>query len=156
MASVIGTVAPIEEIRETSLKLLRHFGYRGYSAPEWKRDARDGVYKLIEINTRPIVYHRLLHKAGTNAVDTLYRDIVLGQSQQPVLAEPGISWMHPVSEVYALRKWHKNRKIPFAEFRQPYRQPHLFALPFLRDPRPAWRLLSREVSGFFRRRFARS
>lgn len=44
--------ADVPQVLESSRRLLRAFNYRGFVGVEMKRDARDGIYRLIEINPR--------------------------------------------------------------------------------------------------------
>jgi predicted ATP-grasp superfamily ATP-dependent carboligase len=149
VASVIGTVEPIEEIRESTLTLLRHFGYRGYSAPEWKLDDRDGRYKLMEINTRPVLYNRLFMSTGVRFIDSQYRDFVDGEVVEPATARPDVNWMNNIPEMRALKRHLSPSRI--GAFRAPYRHRHVYGLPILHDPKPCLRLISRELAAYRRR-----
>lgn len=44
--------ADVPQVVESSRRVLRAFNYRGFVGVEMKRDARDGIYRLIEINPR--------------------------------------------------------------------------------------------------------
>ncbi|MDA0995182.1 MAG: hypothetical protein O3A13_16340 [Proteobacteria bacterium] len=155
VASVIKTVEPIVEIRESSLTLLRHFSYRGFSCAEFKRDKRDGVYKVIEINSRPVLYHRLFVAAGINIVALLHANLVEGKKPAMRAGVPGINWMHNFTEVYALGNAIRSSSGSLKEFFRPYRQPHIFGLPFFSDPKPFMSMLRRELRSLWRRKFGR-
>jgi D-aspartate ligase len=53
--------------------LLQQVGYQGIFSAEFKHDARDGKFKLIEINTRPWVYVQFAEWCGINVCE-LYID----------------------------------------------------------------------------------
>ena len=55
----IGEAVWVDEVVEQGLALLRGIGFRGLSQVEFKRDARDGRYKLMEINPRLWQWHGL-------------------------------------------------------------------------------------------------
>jgi len=76
VASFSRTIPMIGAIRAHTLSLLRHAGYRGVSSAEFKRDARDGQFKLLEINARPVLPERLFAEAGVNFSQIGYRDAV--------------------------------------------------------------------------------
>lgn len=65
--------------------LLRSVSYRGIFSAEFKRDTRDGRFRLLEINTRPWVYIQFANECGVNFCDLYIRD-ALGEAlavQQP-------------------------------------------------------------------------
>ena len=143
VASVIKTVPEVEEIREMCLRLLRHFNYRGFSAVEVKRDERDGRFKLIEINPRPVLYQRMFIKTGVNVCQTLVEDFVEGKQIAKRNGNPGIYWMHNVSEIYALKRHALSPDLSLKDFFRPYFEPHVYALPAFRDRRPLMAILRR-------------
>jgi len=56
----------IPEIIEPGRKLLAALNYEGFSCVEFKKDQRDQVYKLMEINARPNLSGALAVRAGIN------------------------------------------------------------------------------------------
>jgi predicted ATP-grasp superfamily ATP-dependent carboligase len=71
MASV-----PPEEAR-SAIDILRRMlgglGYRGVFSAEFKRDNRDGVLRIIEVNARPWWYVEFAARAGVDVVTLAYR-----------------------------------------------------------------------------------
>jgi len=65
-----------KHVEEQSTNLLKILGYSGFSEIEWKYDAEDQVFKLIEINTRFIFYTGLLTKCGINFPYLQYQEFV--------------------------------------------------------------------------------
>ena len=59
--------------------LLQRAKYRGIFSAEFKRDSRDGVFKLIEVNTRAWWYVDFAARCGVNVVKLAYND-ALGRS----------------------------------------------------------------------------
>ena len=112
----------VDEVVEQGLALLRGLGYHGVSQVEFKRDPRDGVYKLIEVNPRLWQWHSLSERCGVNFPLIAYRDLA-GDSLAPVV-------MRPVRERWAITL--KDGKRPTPQ-RPPYDDP---LLP-LDDPRVA-------------------
>ena len=81
-----------DEVVEQGLALLRGLGFHGPSQVEFKRDPRDGVYKLIEVNPRLWQWHGLAPRCGVNLALIAYRDL-LGESQEPQRMRPGrVRW----------------------------------------------------------------
>jgi predicted ATP-grasp superfamily ATP-dependent carboligase len=55
-------------------RLLAGLGYRGIFRAEFKRDPRDGVDRLLEINARPWWYIGFAAECGFNAAAMAHRD----------------------------------------------------------------------------------
>ncbi len=81
MVSVpLGEVAPALE----SLRVLfSDLGYRGIFNAEFKRDERDGLFKLLEVNVRPWWFVEFAAIAGVDVCTMAYRD-ALGLNVVPV------------------------------------------------------------------------
>jgi predicted ATP-grasp superfamily ATP-dependent carboligase len=72
---------PIEQVQEAweSLATILDFvNYRGIFSAEFKRDAVDGQYKILEINTRVWVYVEFAARCGVDVCRQAYLD-ALGQ-----------------------------------------------------------------------------
>src|SRR5271165_1550344 len=62
----------IPELIEPSVRLCRALGYEGMAEIEYKRDASDGQFKLIEINPRHWDWHQLGNATGVNLTWAAY------------------------------------------------------------------------------------
>jgi D-aspartate ligase len=71
----VGEAVWVQEVVDAALTLLRSFGYRGVSQVEFKRDPRDGRYKLMEINARLWQWHGLAAACGIDLPLIAYRDL---------------------------------------------------------------------------------
>lgn len=65
----------IAEIVDPTTRLWKALNYHGMAEVEYKRDARDGRYKLIEINTRHWDWHQLGSPSGVNLSWTAYQHL---------------------------------------------------------------------------------
>jgi predicted ATP-grasp superfamily ATP-dependent carboligase len=68
---------PLEEAAEAARSLERLFagiGYRGTFSAEFKRDPRDGRFKLLEVNSRPWWYIGFAAHCGVDVSVMIYRD----------------------------------------------------------------------------------
>ena len=72
----------VDEVAAHGLRLLRGLGFHGPSQVEFKRDPRDGVYKLMEVNPRLWQWHELATACGVDLPLIAYRDL-LGEAPQP-------------------------------------------------------------------------
>jgi len=59
---------------ETVETLLGDGTYRGIFSAEFKRDERDGLFKILEVNTRSWWYVEFAASCGVNVVEMAYRD----------------------------------------------------------------------------------
>jgi predicted ATP-grasp superfamily ATP-dependent carboligase len=73
----------VPEIVEQSQRLFRHVGLRGLANVEFKKDERDGLYKLIECNARFTAANCLVAASGFDLSAFVYRRIV-GLPQEPL------------------------------------------------------------------------
>jgi predicted ATP-grasp superfamily ATP-dependent carboligase len=71
----VGEALWVPEVVDAALTLLRAFGYQGLSQVEFKRDPRDGSYKLMEINARLWQWHGLATACGVDLPLIAYRDL---------------------------------------------------------------------------------
>jgi D-aspartate ligase len=85
-------------LREPSERLLAHIGYYGLVEVEYKRDPRDGVHKLLDVNARTWGYHTLGAAAGVDFAHLLFCDQV-GQPAEPGRPAPGVRWIRLATDV---------------------------------------------------------
>ena len=64
--SRLSEAVEVPEIVAGSLSLLEELGYEGVAQVEYKRDARDGAYRLMEVNARPWTWIGLATACGVN------------------------------------------------------------------------------------------
>jgi predicted ATP-grasp superfamily ATP-dependent carboligase len=72
----VGEAIWVEEVAELGLRLLRGLGFHGLSQVELKRDPRDGLYKLMEVNPRLWQWHGLAAACGVDLVRIAYWDLL--------------------------------------------------------------------------------
>ena len=103
--STLSITMPLSEAAEAVEGLRRLFeeiSYRGLFDAEFVHDARDGQFKILEVNARPWWQLELAGACGLDLATMAYRD-VLGL---PVPDAPdyqvGRTWVHPLPD---LRAW---------------------------------------------------
>lgn len=67
-------VAEVQRAADDLTQLLTGIGYRGVFSAEFKLDARDGAFKLLEINSRPWWYVEFASRCGVDVCEMAYRD----------------------------------------------------------------------------------
>jgi D-aspartate ligase len=88
--------APLLE--ELSVTFLRSIDYYGLVELEYKRDERDGGYKLLDVNARTWGYHTLGARAGVDFPALLFAD-QMGEHVRPCRARPGVRWVRLVTDL---------------------------------------------------------
>jgi D-aspartate ligase len=117
----VGEAVWVPEVVDAALTLLRAFGYRGVSQVEFKRDARDGRYKLMEINARLWQWHGLASACGVDLPVIAYRDLTGETSPEVSMNGHGKRWAITL--------------LP-GERPAPQRPPYVDAVFALDDPKP--------------------
>ena len=79
----VGEAVWVEEVVEQGLAFLRALGHTGISQVEFKRDARDGSYRLMEVNPRLWQWHGLAAACGVDLPRIAYEDLT-GERPDPV------------------------------------------------------------------------
>jgi D-aspartate ligase len=78
----VGEAVWVEEVVDQGLRFLRELGHVGLSQVEFKRDPRDGSYRLMEINPRLWQWHGLAAACGVDFPRIAYEDLV-GERPDP-------------------------------------------------------------------------
>jgi D-aspartate ligase len=86
------------EIEELSAKFLKAIGYYGVVEIEFKRDARDGKFKLLDVNARIWGFHGIGSACGVDFPYILYAD-QLKLPTTPVRAPSGIGWLRLITDI---------------------------------------------------------
>lgn len=86
------------ELESLSEKFLRSIDYYGLVELEYKLDARDGEFKLLDVNGRTWGYHTLGVQAGVDFSYLAYADQI-GQSVEPCRGKAGMSWIRLITDV---------------------------------------------------------
>jgi predicted ATP-grasp superfamily ATP-dependent carboligase len=139
-----GAIASLE-------RLLLALRYRGIFSAEFKRDERDGVFRIIEVNARPWWYVEFAARAGMDVVRLAYRAALGLPLDPPTGYEVGRTMMYPYYDLYACRALIPGRVAALRRFLRDVvgaDQP-VFAWD---DPWPALRHWTREGPGIVARR----
>jgi len=98
-------------------RLLRAAGYWGLCDVEFKRDRRDGRFKLLDANPRPWLWVGLGALAGAPLVRAAYA-LAAGEPWRPCRGRAGRRWFSPRGAVGFLRHHYRPRRhglgLPFA------------------------------------------
>lgn len=126
----------IPELREASIEILRALDYRGPAGVEFKLDPRDGRFRFLEVNGRPVIFNLLLSKAGLDLTAAAWDDLN-GHPvwKQPPGGWPGV-WTNSIAELLYMVFRKDSPALGWKEFAEPYRRPMIDAVWSSKDPLP--------------------
>jgi predicted ATP-grasp superfamily ATP-dependent carboligase len=123
------------EIVEPSLSLLRELRFTGLIELEFKRDERDGVFKLLDVNPRVWGWHTLCGRAGVDFPYLLWL-LVSGEPVPATQARPGVGWLRFTTDTPTALKELAARRLPVREYARSLRRPRESAIFAWDDPLP--------------------
>ena len=118
----------LPEVMELGRRILDALGYEGYSCVEFKRDARDGGYRLMEVNGRFNLSSLLSERCGMNFPWIVYRHLVTGEVESVDDFREGVYWIDGTKDLaYGLPELVR-RPWTIGRFVAPYRAERVFAV----------------------------
>jgi predicted ATP-grasp superfamily ATP-dependent carboligase len=129
------STAPNAEVLELATKLLQAIDYRGFASVEFKRDHRDNLLKLMEVNIRMPRSLPLPIASGVDFPYLIYRDLV--HDDQIIIKEynPETYLIEITADLADFIRYDKNRNL--RQFVQPYLARHkTFSYLDFSDPMP--------------------
>jgi D-aspartate ligase len=125
------------EVAEQARRLLRAAKFSGYSCTEFKRDPRDGEYKVMEVNARHNLSSLLATRCGLNFPWLQYQHLVDGVLPVQHDYEQGIYWIDVTRDMQNLCHYVGRPGYSLGDFLKPYRRSHIFAVLDRDDLGPA-------------------
>lgn len=139
--------AELPELGRATLALLRHIGWRGMANAEFKRDPRDGRFRLMEVNGRGFLMQGLAWRAGVNYPLLAYRDAVFGKAGTAAWNGWDGVWIDLLSDLYYAAFYRRVEGIGLGAYFASYRRRKAFAVWSLADPGP---FLARSLGGLWK------
>jgi D-aspartate ligase len=142
-----------EQVEDAAEKFLGSLNYSGIAEIEFKFDARDRRYKILDVNARSWTWNSLGALAGVDFPYILWR-VAMGEKVQRTRADTDARWMYLSRDILAAISGMLAGTLSPADYLRSYRRPIVFAtfgkddlLPALVDlPLTAWRTLTRQLS----------
>jgi D-aspartate ligase len=88
----VGEALWMQDAVDAALRLLAAFDFVGLSQVEFKRDPRDGKFKLMEINPRLWQWHSLAAACGVDLPRIAYADLVGATPAEATMNGDGKRW----------------------------------------------------------------
>lgn len=131
----LGICLPNREVFETTARFMRAIGYRGILDIGYRRDNRDGSYRVLDINPRIGCTFRLFAAGEMDVARALYLDLT-GQPVPRVEGAAGRKWLVEDFDFFsALRSWREG-SLSFGEWMRSFAGVQEAACFALDDPLP--------------------
>lgn len=134
-SSLVETV-DVPRIEERGRAILETLGWTGLVEVEFKHDARDGSYKLLDINGRVWTWHTLGASAGVDFPYLAWR-LAQGLSVDRPVARSGMRWVRLMTDVPSAVGSVRDRELSLRGWAESLRSPRAGALYASDDPLPA-------------------
>jgi predicted ATP-grasp superfamily ATP-dependent carboligase len=101
-------LSEVEPAVEALRKILAAVRYRGIFSGEFKRDERDGLFKILEVNARVWIYVEFAGRCGVDVCTMSYRDALGLPVIEQVHYRTGVRLVSPYLDLAAVRyAWRK-------------------------------------------------
>jgi predicted ATP-grasp superfamily ATP-dependent carboligase len=136
-ASTVFAVEFDAEVLDAGLRLLRSVEYRGFAHVEFVRDPRDGMLKLLEVNTRLPVWAGVAVRRDYDMARLAHADLSGDDVRAlPPLTEP-VSWVYLAKDAVTAARLARRGSLRLRELARPYTGPHVPAVRAQDDRGPA-------------------
>ncbi|WP_335871207.1 carboxylate--amine ligase [Bacillus sp. 2205SS5-2] len=126
----------IPELVDIGVPLLHTLKLKGIGMIEYKKDDRDGKYKLIEINPRFWLTHSLTGSAGVDFAHQYYLYLT-DQNPHPQLEQvEGVQWIYIVRYFLTFLEKRRSGEMSIRDFFSGFKGKNVFALFSITDPMP--------------------
>ena len=130
------------EVEDLSERLIKESDYRGYFHIEFRKDPRDGRYKLMEVNTRMIRPSWMAVSCGVNFPWIMFNDLVLDEQLEVQGYTVGKYWIELYSDLLNTVLRRKLEDFTLTDYIRPYlARDKAFALMSLKDPKPVLKFM---------------
>ncbi len=89
----------VPDVIEPGRRMLQALGFSGYACTEFKRDPRDGKYKVLDVNGRHNLSTMLAVRCGINFPWLHYRHLGEGVEPHAMDFREGVYWIDLVRDI---------------------------------------------------------
>jgi D-aspartate ligase len=124
------------EVIEVGRRLVQGIGLRGVAVPEFKHDARDGEWKLIECNHRFTGSLDLTRHCGIDMTMIAYDSTVGRPAEGPGGYRTGVTQWNPIEDVRALLDYREDGELTVPQWLRSVARRQHFPMMRADDPMP--------------------
>jgi D-aspartate ligase len=144
-----------EELVDMSIRFVNAMNYHGIAELEFKRDSRDGIRRLIELNPRLWLQAQLASDAGVNFAKIQYNDLT-DRAPDPVFpSRKGFIWLDWVADYQSCRLAHKKGQLSLYAWLRSWISARSYATFAGDDPRPFYVSSRPAIQGMLKNAMAR-
>ena len=126
----------VPELIELGTHLIEAMNYYGLSEVEFKKDMRDGKFKLLEVNARTWLWHSLAIRCGVDFPYLLYKDLS-GEEIKPVRSfRENVKFVHIYTDLGVVIKEVLRGNMKLRDYISSLKGEKEFAVLSLSDPLP--------------------
>ena len=146
----LGVCTSVPDVATMTTEFMARIGYRGVLDIGYRLDARDGLYKVLDVNPRVGQAYRLfVARNGLDSVRCLYLDLT-GQPIPECVPREGRRWVIEDMDLISAHRYRQEKTLTLPAWIASFRRVEEFAWFHWRDPRPFFSM-SRRLLGRARR-----
>lgn len=140
----------IPELKDIINSLMKKIGYHGIIDAEFKRDPRNNVFNLIEVNPRAWMQVSFPAKCGLNLPYIAYMDVTNETIEEPLSTQRDIKWLYMFEDLKSSIISIGNDKLSIGEWIRSLKGRKEYAILTWDDPIPFLIVLAKSSYGLVR------
>ncbi len=134
-----------QELEEIITPILKEMKYYGVVDAEFKKDLRDGLFKIIEVNPRIWMQNSLPMGCGINIPYLAYKDAIGETIEKKHKSNKVIKWLYLPDDLKSSIKSIRDGKLTFPEWINSYRGKKEYSVFSYNDPVPFFVLAAKSM-----------
>jgi predicted ATP-grasp superfamily ATP-dependent carboligase len=133
-------------VYNTTVRWMKELGYKGMLDLGYRYDARDGQYKILDVNPRIGATFRLfVDRNGMDVARAMYLDLT-GQPIPHAASREGRKWVVEDADIGSALRYHRDGKLTVAQWLKSLPGIEEAAYFAADDLRPFWNMCARSIS----------
>lgn len=145
-----------KELYDIGAPFLEAIGWKGFAEIEFKKDAVNGHYYLIEVNVRTTNFNTMLEKVGFNAPHIAYMELTGEEiGSEAIIDDRHYTFWCAYEDLPAVIGYVKTGQLKLGAILKTYFRRKAHSTWAITDPLPTFRLLYLKVGGKLKRLFVK-
>jgi len=128
----------VPELEKITTSLIKKINYYGIVDAEFKKDPRDDLFKLIEINPRIWLQNSFPTRCGINIQYIAYMTALEKKLEEINVSKIGVKWLNLCEDIFSAIQNLKRRSLSFHDWIRSYKGENEYAIFDRNDPLPAF------------------